>query len=64
MGISLQFLVRLPLPDLPVIEEPGTRVFYTQPRAPGSQSHHLKLEEKAVQPQTECIEVHWLSQIW
>ncbi len=63
MGISLQFLIRLPPPDQPVIKEPGPGVFYTQPWVPGSRGHHLKLEEKAVQPQMEWIEAHCLSQI-
>ncbi|KAF3856242.1 hypothetical protein F7725_016965, partial [Dissostichus mawsoni] len=49
------FLITLPLPDLPVIEDPGLRVFYTQPQAPGFQGHPLKLEEKAVQPQKKWI---------
>lgn len=55
MGISLQFLMSLPLPDQAVIEEPGPRVFYTQPQAPECQDHPLKLEEKAMQPQMEWI---------
>lgn len=63
MGISLQLLIRLPLPDQPVIEEPSPRVFYTRYQAPGFQGHLLYLEEKALQPQTERIKVFTLSQI-
>lgn len=62
MGISLQFLIRRPLPDQPVIGEPGLREFHTQPQVHGFQDHPLKREEKAVPSRLGLIEVYPLSQ--
>lgn len=61
MVISLQFLTSLP--DQAVIEEPGPRVFYTQPQVPGFQGQPLKLRENTALPHTGWMEVHSLSQI-